>query len=152
MITNGRVEYSTTSPFTYGTEATYTCEEGFGLTGGNRVRTCEGSSSSPNGVWSGNVPTCQGNQSSCRLIFNNSIFITAAITCSGLTSPTNAMITFSPSSSTPYSFGTMASYSCVSGFGLSGGDATRTCEGDGSSPSGMWSGVIPSCGGMQYVR
>ena len=45
----------------------------------------------------------------------------------------------------------MASYSCVSGFGMSGGDATRTCGGDGSSPSGVWSGVAPSCGGRSRM-
>ena len=62
-ITNGQVVYSTTSPFNYGTEATYTCDDGFGLTGGNRIRRCRGTSSSPNGVWSGSIPTCQGSQS-----------------------------------------------------------------------------------------
>ena len=62
-IPNGRVVYSTTSPFSYGTEATYTCDDGFGLTRGNRIRRCGGTSSSPDGVWSGNVPTCQGSQS-----------------------------------------------------------------------------------------
>ena len=60
------------------------------------------------------------------------------------------MISFS-SSSAPYSFGTMASYSCVSGFGLSGGDATRTCGGDGSSPTGVWTGVASSCGGKSRM-
>ena len=46
----------------------------------------------------------------------------------------------------------MASYSCVSGFGLSGGNAARTCGGDGSSPNGIWSGDSSNCRGMYYCN
>ena len=43
-----------------------------------------------------------------RLMNYVSMFSNVAITCSGLTSPTNGMISFSPLPA-PYSFGTMAS-------------------------------------------
>ena len=63
-----------------------------------------------------------------------------------LRSPANGEVTYS--NSQPYTNGTVATYSCDEGFGLSGGDVTRTCEGDGSSPNGDWSGVTPSCEGI----
>ena len=39
---------------TIGSEATYNCSEGFNLEG-NVTRTCQ-----PDGMWSGNEPTCEG--------------------------------------------------------------------------------------------
>ena len=38
----------------------------------------------------------------------------------------------------------MATYSCDTGYGLTG-DATSTCGGDDSSPNGVWSGTPPTC-------
>ena len=55
------------------------------------------------------------------------------------------MITFSTSTSAPFEFETTATYSCNPGFGLSVGDSTRTCGGDGSSPTGTWSGGSLTC-------
>ena len=59
--TNAIINYATDtiSPFDYRTTATYVCDSGFGLSGGNRVRTCVGSSAGP-GEWNGTAPTCQG--------------------------------------------------------------------------------------------
>jgi len=37
-----------------GSEATYSCEEGFGLTGGSSTRVCES-----DGDWSGTAPICK---------------------------------------------------------------------------------------------
>ena len=39
---------------TIGSKATYNCSEGFNLEG-NGTRTCQ-----PDGMWSGNEPTCEG--------------------------------------------------------------------------------------------
>ena len=47
----------------------------------------------------------------------------------------------------PYDFGTQATYICDSGFGLNGGDATRTCSGGGANTNGTWSGRAPACEG-----
>ena len=44
----------------------------------------------------------------------------------------------------PYEYGTMATITCITGFGVSG-TATRTCSGDGLSTTGVWEGNIGSC-------
>ena len=41
-------------------------------------------------------------------------------------------------------FGTMATYTCVIGFDPIGNDI-RTCTGDGSSTTGAFSGIDPTC-------
>ncbi len=41
----------------------------------------------------------------------------------------------------------MATYSCDIGFGLSG-DVMRTCGGDMSNSTGVWSGSEPTCEGI----
>ena len=46
------------APFDYLTTATYSCNTGFGLSGGDTIRTCVGSSSGP-GEWDGTAPTCE---------------------------------------------------------------------------------------------
>ena len=60
-LLNGDIAYApdTTAPFDPETTATYRCNNGFGLSGGDRVRTC---SSAPlgGGVWSGIALTCDG--------------------------------------------------------------------------------------------
>ena len=60
---NGQIRYSTsvTSGATYNTTATYSCDLGYGLSGVENVRTCEGDGNSLDGMWSGNAPTCEGN-------------------------------------------------------------------------------------------
>ena len=39
-----------------GSTATYTCDEGFDFTGGDKFRTCQS-----DGQWSGQEPICEGN-------------------------------------------------------------------------------------------
>ena len=58
---------------------------------------------------------------------------------------------FSSSTPAPHAFETTARYTCVSGFGLNGGDMIRTCERDGSSPTGRWSGGAPRCTGEKII-
>ena len=58
--TDGEVSYSTASPFLTQTVATYTCDRGFRLTGGDMTRTCGGDGSSSDGMWSGTPPICEG--------------------------------------------------------------------------------------------
>ena len=57
---NGLITYATdlTDPFDYQTTATYSCSSSYGLSGGDRVRTCVGSSAGP-GEWSGTAPVCE---------------------------------------------------------------------------------------------
>ena len=52
---------------------------------------------------------------------------------------------YTTNSTTDLDFGTVAKYTCNTGFGLSGGDVLRMCDGDSSSPIGSWTGTTPSC-------
>ena len=69
----------------------------------------------------------------------------AAVTCADLPAPTNGQVTYSTTS--PYGFGTLAIYSCDTGYGLVGVDQTSMCNGDSSSTAGMWIGTPPTCEG-----
>ena len=59
---NGMVGFSSSAlaPYEFGVTATYTCDTGFGLYRGDGMRTCGGDGSSPNGMWSGASPNCEG--------------------------------------------------------------------------------------------
>ena len=50
----------TTAPHAIKTIATYQCELGYILSGGDVIRTCVGDGSSPNGRWDGSAPSCSG--------------------------------------------------------------------------------------------
>ncbi len=56
-------------------------------------------------------------------------------------SPVNGQVVYENS------FSSIATYTCDTGYGLSGGDTTRTCGGDGSSTNGAWDGMMPTCEG-----
>ena len=49
-----------TEPYDYGTTATYQCDSGYELRGGDTVRTCTDNGSSPVGRWNGIGPACAG--------------------------------------------------------------------------------------------
>ncbi len=61
-LANGTIDYSrspnSTDHYSYGTTATYQCNSGYNITSGDRVRTCNGNGSSPNGQWDGTAPQC----------------------------------------------------------------------------------------------
>lgn len=96
---------------TVGGTATYSCDAGYSLVGDER-RTCRA-----DGRWSGTVPSC--------LLGD----------CGPLSSPENGSV-----SAAGTTVGSTATYSCDEGFTLGAGDATRTCQADGS-----WSGAPPTC-------
>ena len=154
--TNGQISYFTdmTIPFDFGTVATYSCEDGYGLSGGDMASTCGGDYTSITGVWSGTPPTCESKLNllttsvvgACLLLVINTNSI-ADITCSALSPISNGTITYVSDISDPFDFGTTATITCDIGFNL-GGDSTRTCSGDGLSPNGMWSGNAPICSGI----
>ena len=64
-----------------------------------------------------------------------------------LNSITNGDVTYSPDTTSPFSFGTTAAYSCNEGFYLEG-SGSRNCTGDGSRVEGVWSGSTPVCAGV----
>ena len=47
-------------PFGLATTATYSCDSGYGLMGGDTVRTCEENEGSVIGAWSGMASSCGG--------------------------------------------------------------------------------------------
>ena len=49
-----------TEPYDYGTTATYECDTGYEITGGESERTCTSDGSSSVGQWSGTAPVCSG--------------------------------------------------------------------------------------------
>lgn len=73
----------------------------------------------------------------------------AEITCSELTAPENGQITYDQPMATRVQFQTTATYTCSSGYGLTGGNRSRVCDGDGSSYLGYWTDTAPSCEGKQ---
>ncbi len=63
---NGTISFQAdaTAIFDFKTTATYACDKGFALSGGNPERTCEEGPTEGMGAWSGSAPTCSG-----KLIF-----------------------------------------------------------------------------------
>ena len=73
-----------------------------------------------------------------------------AIACPTLTNPANGQVTFS-NTGPPYALGTVATYSCSLGEGLTG-NATRVCQNSDGTSVGGWSGTAPVCGGEGHTR
>ncbi|XP_072164876.1 sushi, von Willebrand factor type A, EGF and pentraxin domain-containing protein 1-like [Diadema setosum] len=115
---NGNVQ---DNPRTFESEATYSCNDGFELSG-EPTRTCE--SDNNGGVqWSGDAPTCN------------------RMSCGKLNDPENGNV-----QDNPRTFESEATYSCNDGFELSG-EPTRTCESDNNGGV-QWSGDAPTCNRM----
>ena len=71
----------------------------------------------------------------------------AEIICSELTAPDNGQVSYDRAVITSVQFQTTATYTCNSGYGLTGGNRSRVCDGDGRSYLGSWTGTAPGCGG-----
>ncbi|XP_064387502.1 uncharacterized protein LOC135335845 isoform X3 [Halichondria panicea] len=121
-ITNGVIVYNVdmTAPYDLGTVATYSCNPGFGLRGGNVIRTCMDAGDGSDGRFDGEAPTCEPQ-------------------CPPLPEIANGMISYLPDNTSDYDVGTMAIYVCEDGFTLSR-DETRDCQSDGT-----FSGMEPVC-------
>ena len=68
------------------------------------------------------------------------------ITCAAVSDPTNGGVSFDSSTDVNgnYAFGTVATFACDPSFGRNGAE-TRTCGGDGRSPTGSFDGTSPIC-------
>ena len=75
---------------------------------------------------------------SCTLIHRT------AIICPELSAIPDGSISYDPAGTAPFSYNTVATYSCDPGFSLQG-SPTRTCTGDGTSVDGMFDGTSPIC-------
>ncbi len=125
------------------TIATFTCDNGYTLTGGG-FRACQ-----KDGTWSGSAVSCQ-----CEFPLHLNSYFTfidtvntgptePPTTCSDLTVPANGMIGYNMGTASLRPVGTVATYTCNTGYTLNGG-TTRTCGSDG-----VWSGSAPTCQGKE---
>ena len=78
------------------------------------------------------------------------ISLNLAITCDSLSSFANGVITYRFDRTSPFDFGTTATYSCNEGYYLEGEDV-RTCVVDVSGVNGSWTGLTPRCVG-RYLK
>ncbi len=124
------------------TGATYSCSNGYTLTGGDITRICVNG-----GSWSGSTPTCQGELCTLSTTYCFSLLQSRAgptepppTTCPDLTVPTNGVIIYSPAT-TPRLEGTVATQICLNGHVPSTtSTATRVCGADR-----LWSGSALTC-------
>ena len=82
-------------------------------------------------------------RSNFKVLFSS---INSAITCESLGSFANGAIAYRTDRTSPFDFGTTATYSCNRGYYLEGEDV-RTCVEDESGLNGIWSGLTPRCAG-----
>ena len=71
-----------------------------------------------------------------------------------MSDPTNGGVSFDSIAADGignYAFGTVATFTCDSSFGLNGAE-TRTCGGDGSSPTGVFDGTSPTCERESWIK
>ncbi|XP_064386166.1 uncharacterized protein LOC135334779 [Halichondria panicea] len=106
------------------TIATFTCGNGYTLTGG--IRACQNDR-----TWSGTAPTCQLNTGPTE----------PPTTCPDLTVPANGMISYNMETASPRPVDTVAAtYTCNTGYTLTG-DSISTC-----GSGGVWSSTdAPVC-------
>ena len=130
---NGRVDLSDGT--TEGSEATYTCFQGYELKG-VATRTCSRSG------WSDKEPTCERKLSTDRnkkQTYSYSLSpspppSSLAVDCDVLDDPPFGLVTWDTTF-----FGGIATYSCFPGYFVDGRDQRR-CE-----ANGFWSGQPPVC-------
>ena len=72
------------------------------------------------------------------------ISLFTAIECPALADVMNGDIVYASDMTAPYDLGTTATHSCNSGYSLVG-VKKRTCGGDGSSITGEWDRIEPTC-------
>ena len=148
-LINGTISYSDPT-LGVGSVATHTCDVGYALSG-NLRRTCTG-------MWSDSSPSCEGIcMSALRLFHLNTCMhnyftkIESNIICHDVTQPDNGTVSYSENrenSNQTRRIGTIARYSCNTGFVLVG-ETITTCQSDGND-SGIWSGMPPTCQGMSF--
>ncbi len=116
------------------TVSTHTCEAGSALTTDLSTRTCR-----MDGDWSGSPLVCAGMGPPNTYSINHSHYLTGSA-CPDLTDLQNGVISYNTVSANSYRrVTTVATYSCDTGFDLTGGTSMRTCN------AGAWDGSEPTC-------
>ncbi len=139
---NGTISYNmgTTSLRPVNTVATYSCVTGYTLNGGT-IRIC-----GSDGVWSAFAPVCYRKWNELVYCLFVECVISHTVNCPDLPSLTNGMIMYSAGSTNNRPFISSATYSCNTGYTLTGGtftiDTRRVCV-----SRGMWDGSPPTCQG-----
>ena len=114
-----------------GDDCSFTCNTGYELTGSD-TRTCQS-----NGSWSGSADVCRrGMLQSCLLLIEMKF---VSVPCPSLTDPSNGMITCSLGDDGVPSYEDTCSFTCNTGYELTGSD-TRICQSNGN-----WSGSDDVC-------
>jgi len=110
------------------------CNTGYQLVG-NDSRICQS-----DGSWNGNETVCESSDKGMLIVidFLSNMF---SVACSSLTNPDNGVITCSLGDDGVPSYKDTCSFTCNTGYELTGSD-TRTCQSDGS-----WSGSETMCTG-----
>ena len=74
------------------------------------------------------------------------------IQCADIAGPTNGEVTFIPDKLAPFDYGTIANYSCETGFVFLKEEISRTCVGNETSVLGFWTDGTepPTCGMLKY--
>ena len=143
--TNGSVSYSNvpgqSNTYAFNVMATYSCDTGFSLVD-NNTRTCTGDGSSTAGAFYGEATHCEGECMKNIKPYSILLYIYTVITCPSLNAPANGTVIYN----VDLEFGTLAVYSCDTGFSLLG-NSSRTCTGDGSNTTGAFDGEVPTCEG-----
>ena len=89
-----------------------------------------------------------------NLATNYQTFLIGALSCLDLSPPDNGRISVTPGpNSLKHGLGSVATYSCDSGYVLAGHN-NRTCEdtNGGIVTTGIWSGTSPYCQGINYMQ
>ncbi len=136
--------------YIFGTEATYSCFSGFGLSiSSTQTKTCVDDNNGIVGRFGGSEPTCERELLDLSQLCVH--LLPTGITCSVLPSITNGTIDYPSGNTAPYyDYGTTATYQCNPGYNRTSGDSEGTCTGDGNTPSGQWDGIAPQCPRMLY--
>ena len=116
-----------------GDTCSFTCNTGYELTGSD-TRTCQSDRN-----WSGTESMCSRGILLFILVHNKLCNCIILVPCPSLTDPNNGMITCSLGDDGVPSYEDTCSFTCNTGYELTGSD-TRTCQSNGS-----WSGSDDVC-------
>jgi len=132
-LSNGQILYTSVGNSMVGFEhsASFSCDSGYYISDASD-RECDGNGTSNIGYWTGTQPTC------------------TRVTCPSLPLVVSGQISYSPDMTDPHDVGTVASYTCDSGFGATTTSTQRMCVSSSAGP-GEWSSTATTCQGQLLI-